>query len=176
MTSHHLSGSALAFGGALEAVSLGFDAAAIILPQLDKHSQHSPKASSIRSRATPSHSPAKRLQHRHEQRPGEKDDLPKERLRSHSKNTTPTMEVQEEARSHARSSSGIGLVHVLGSFLLGLLIAAPMIDRSPGLVVQGFLAGFTTFSWSWIRGPYGVRADQARLRPNRGVGGVPSSI
>ena len=42
---------------------------------------------------------------------------------------------------------GIGLVNVLGSFLLGLLIAAPMIDSELRLVVSsGFLAGFTTFS------------------------------
>ncbi len=58
---------------------------------------------------------------------------------------------------------GIALVNVLGSFLLGLLIAAPMIDSEPRLVVSsGFLGGFTTFSTavmdSWTLWRSGRRA------------------
>ena len=91
-----------------------------------------------------------RLQHSLDKRPLEKGNPPKSLLEK------PTREEhhphdekpQEEPRKPLLAPMlGIGLVNVLGSFLLGLLIAAPMIDSELRLVVSsGFLAGFTTFS------------------------------
>ncbi len=137
---------ALAFGGALGAVSrwkFDLEVRSLIARRFEKRSQYS-----LEQRLQ--HSPAKRLQHSLDKRPLEKGNPPKSLLEK------PTREEhhphdekpQEEPRKPLLAPMlGIGLVNVLGSFLLGLLIAAPMIDSELRLVVSsGFLAGFTTFS------------------------------
>ncbi len=166
---------ALAFGGALGAVSRWkFDLAvrSLIARRFDKHSQHSPeKPLQYSLEQRPQHSPAKRLQHRHEQRPGEKGNLPKSPLGNPNREEHHPHdgEPQEETRKPLLAPMlGIGLVNVLGSFLLGLLIAAPMIDSELRLVVSsGFLAGFTTFSTavmdSWTLWRSGRRAASFAL-------------
>lgn len=149
----------LAFGGALGAVSrwkLDLAVRSLIARRFDKH---------------PQHSPAKRLQHRHEQRPGEKGNPPKSPLENPNReeHRSHDEEPQEETRKPLLAPMlGIGLVNVLGSFLLGLLIAAPMIDSELRLVVSsGFLAGFTTFSTavmdSWTLWRSGRRAASFAL-------------
>ncbi|WP_276671084.1 fluoride efflux transporter FluC [Schaalia cardiffensis] len=153
---------ALAFGGALGAVSrwkFDLEVRSLIARRFEKRSQYShkkPLQYSLEQRLQHSldkrlqHSLDKRLQHSLDKRPLEKGNPPKSLLEK------PTREEhhphdekpQEEPRKPLLAPMlGIGLVNVLGSFLLGLLIAAPMIDSELRLVVSsGFLAGFTTFS------------------------------
>lgn len=137
---------ALAFGGALGAVSrwkFDLEVRSLIARRFEKRSQYSHKKPL-------QYSLEQRLQHSLDKRPLEKGNPPKSLLEK------PTREEhhphdekpQEEPRKPLLAPMlGIGLVNVLGSFLLGLLIAAPMIDSELRLVVSsGFLAGFTTFS------------------------------
>lgn len=150
---------ALAFGGALGAVSrwkFDLEVRSLIARRFEKRSQYSHK---------------KPLQHSLDKRPLEKGNPPKSLLEK------PTREEhhpydekpQEEPRKPLLAPMlGIGLVNVLGSFLLGLLIAAPMIDSELRLVVSsGFLAGFTTFSTavmdSWTLWRSGRRAASFAL-------------
>mgnify|MGYP000847979613 FL=1 len=174
---------ALAFGGALGAVSrwkFDLEVRSLIARRFEKRSQYShkkPLQYSLEQRLQHSleqrlqHSPAKRLQHSLDKRPLEKGNPPKSLLEK------PTREEhhpydekpQEEPRKPLLAPMlGIGLVNVLGSFLLGLLIAAPMIDSELRLVVSsGFLAGFTTFSTavmdSWTLWRSGRRAASFAL-------------
>lgn len=158
---------ALAFGGALGAVSrwkFDLEVRSLIARRFEKRSQYSHKKPL-------QYSLEQRLQHSLQQRPGEKGNPPKSLLEK------PTREEhhphdekpQEETRKPLLAPMlGIGLVNVLGSFLLGLLIAAPMIDSELRLVVSsGFLAGFTTFSTavmdSWTLWRSGRRAASFAL-------------
>ncbi|WP_277063874.1 fluoride efflux transporter FluC [Schaalia cardiffensis] len=166
---------ALAFGGALGAVSrwkFDLEVRSLIARRFEKRSQYShkkPLQYSLEQRLQ--HSPAKRLQHSLDKRPLEKGNPPKSPLENPNReeHRPHDEEPQEETRKPLLAPMlGIGLVNVLGSFLLGLLIAAPMIDSELRLVVSsGFLAGFTTFSTavmdSWTLWRSGRRAASFAL-------------
>lgn len=166
---------ALAFGGALGAVSrwkFDLEVRSLIARRFEKRSQYShkkPLQYSLEQRLQ--HSLAKRLQHSLDKRPLEKGNPPKSLLEK------PTREEhhpydekpQEETRKPLLAPMlGIGLVNVLGSFLLGLLIAAPVMGSELRLLISsGFLAGFTTFSTavmdSWTLWRSGRRAASFAL-------------
>ena len=158
---------ALAFGGALGAVSrwkFDLEVRSLIARRFEKRSQYSHKKPL-------QYSLEQRLQHSLDKRPLEKGNPLKSLLEKltreehHPHDEKP----QEEPRKPLLAPMlGIGLVNVLGSFLLGLLIAAPMIDSELRLVVSsGFLAGFTTFSTvvmdSWTLWRSGRRAASFAL-------------
>ena len=165
----------LAFGGALGAVSrwkFDLEVRSLIARRFEKRSQYShkkPLQYSLEQRLQ--HSLDKRLQHSPAKRPGEKGNPPKSLLEK------PTREEhhphdekpQEEPRKPLLAPMlGIGLVNVLGSFLLGLLIAAPVMGSELRLLISsGFLAGFTTFSTavmdSWTLWRSGRRAASFAL-------------
>ena len=157
----------LAFGGALGAVSrwkFDLEVRSLIARRFEKRSQYSHKKPL-------QYSLEQRLQHSLDKRPGEKGNPPKSLLEK------PTREEhhphdekpQEEPRKPLLAPMlGIGLVNVLGSFLLGLLIAAPVMGSELRLLISsGFLAGFTTFSTavmdSWTLWRSGRRAASFAL-------------
>lgn len=137
---------ALAFGGSLGAVSrwkLDLAVRSLIARRFEKRPQHSLEKPL-------QYSLEQRLQHSHKKRPLEKDSPQKSPLEKHAREEhhPHDEESQEEARTTLLAPMlGIGLVNVLGSFLLGLLIAAPVMDSELRLLISsGFLGGFTTFS------------------------------